>query len=292
MPEFRASAAEDIPAIRGLWKLAFGDSEEYLDNFFKTYYRPERVLVLEDEGGVQSMTAWFDTVLAVPGRGEYRAAYLYAVATHPGCRGKGYSSQLLAWADGYFRSLGIPAVTTVPAEPSLHGFFGKNGFRECFRLSQGPVGPGLPGPREGRKNPLRPASPAEYKAVRDRLLADCPYPYVKYPEDALTCQAGCCALGGGGLYVGETSRGPVCLCAEGDGRGTMLFKELLGGVTPEVLSWLPGMFPAQRQLYRSAPPRGSGPECVWKFGMLKWLDPAMEKSWNWDTVGYLGLAFD
>ena len=33
-------------------------------------------------------------------------------------------------------------------------------------------------------------------------------------------------------------------------------------------------------------------EDLGKFAMLKWLDSAMEKSWNWDTVGYLGLAFD
>jgi len=290
MSELRTSAARDVPAIRELWKLAFGDSEGYIDNFFETYYRPERVLALEDGGTVQSMAAWFDTVFVVPGRGEYRSAYLYAVATRPECRGKGYSSRLLAWADGYFRSLGIPAVTTVPAEPSLHEFFGRNGFRECFRLAQGPMGSELLEPRG--ENPLRPASPAEYKTVRDTILSDYPHPYVKYPEDALAYQAGCCALGGGGLYVGETAKGPVCLCAEGDGQGTMLFKELLGGFAPEVLPWLPKLFPSERQLYRSAPPRKPGSECVWKFGMLKWLDPPAERGWNWDTVGYLGLAFD
>lgn len=290
MLELRTSVTEDIPALRELWRLAFGDSEEYLDNFFKTYYRPERALAAKEDGALCSMAVWFDTELVVPGRGEYRAAYLYAVATRPERRGQGDSSRLLAWADGYFRSLDIPAVTTVPAEPSLHGFFGKNGFGECFRLSQEPVGPGLPEPQG--ENPLRPASPAEYKAVRDRLLADCPYPYVKYPEDALACQAGCCALGGGGLYVGETPRGPVCLCAEGDGQGTMLLKELLGGFSPEIPPWLPGMFPARRLLCRSAPPRRPGPERAWRFGMLKWLDPVLEKTWDWDTVGYLGLAFD
>ncbi len=289
MFECRTSVKEDIPALRALWKLAFGDSEAYIGNFFDAYYRPERVLVLEDGGAVQSMTAWFDTSLVVPGQGEYRSAYLYAVATRPECRGKGFSSRLLGWADGFFREKGIPSVTTVPAEPSLHEFFGRNGFRECFRLSQGPMGDELPEPRG--ENPLRPASPKEYKAVRDRLMADCPYPYVKYPEDALAYQAGCCALGEGGLYVGETSKGPVCLCVEGDGQ-TMLFKERLGCFSPDFLPWLPRLFPAERQLYRSAPPRKPGSECVWKFGMLKWLDPALEREWDWDTVGYLGLAFD
>ncbi len=288
MRAVRPSVPEDVPAQRALWKLAFGDSDAYLDNFYSAYYRPERVLVLEEEGAVRSMTAWFDTTFVVPGLGEYRAAYLYAVATHPDCRGRGLAGELLAGADGFFRSLRIPAVTTVPAEPSLHSFFGANGFRECFRLAQRILSPEeLPPP--GEDAPPRPAAPAEYKAVRDAILAGYPHPYVIYPEDALAYQAGCCALGGGGLFVGETARGPFCLCAEGDGQGTMLIKELLGS---DVLPCLPRQFPADRWLVRYAPFLRPEAESMGEFAMLKWLDPALEAGWDWDTVGYLGLAFD
>ena len=56
-------------------------------------------------------TAWFDTTFAVPGQEEYRAAYLYAVATHPGCRGRGLAGRLLAGADDFFRTLDIPVRT-------------------------------------------------------------------------------------------------------------------------------------------------------------------------------------
>ena len=132
METLRCSTVQDIPRLRELWYLAFGDDGAYVDNFFETYYKPERMLVLEEDGVVQAMTAWFDTTFVVPEEGRFRAAYLYAVATHPDCRGKGMAGRLLAWADDYFRTLGIPAVTTVPAEPSLHHFFGANGFRECF----------------------------------------------------------------------------------------------------------------------------------------------------------------
>jgi len=288
----RPSVPEDVPAQRELWQTAFGDSDAYLDNFYHNYYRPERVVVLEEDGAVRSMTAWFDTTLVVPGREEYRTAYLYAVATRPDCRGRGLAGRLLAGADGYFRTLGISAVTTQPAQPSLHDFFGANGFGECFCLIQSTLSPEDFPPSVGEGTPLRPVSPAEYKAVRDAVLSDCPYPYVVYPEDALAYQAGCCALGGGGLYVGETSEGPVCLCAEGDGQGTMIFKELLGCSVSEVLPQMPRQFPAQKRLVRMAPPRYPGAESMWKFAMLKWLDPALEKSWDWDTVGYLGLAFD
>ena len=84
MVTVRPSRPEDIPAQRELWKLAFGDGDDYIDNFYNTCYRPERVLVLEEEGAVRAMTAWFDTAFVVPGRGTYRCAYLYAVADEGG----------------------------------------------------------------------------------------------------------------------------------------------------------------------------------------------------------------
>lgn len=289
----RPSIPEDIPAQRALWKLAFGDSDQYIDNFYSTYYRPERVVVLEEDGAVRSMTAWFDTTFIVPGQGAHRAAYLYAVATHPDCRGRGLASRLLAGADKYFRSLHIPAVTTVPAEPSLHNFFGANGFRECFRLLGGTLRrEEIPLPPS---NVLRPASTEEYGRVREALLKD--IPHIAYPEDALTYQAGCCALGDGGLFVGETESGPACLCAERADDSLVIVKEFLGGAGTGrcVFSDLPRIAPARRWEIRSPRPRDERPELrgeLGKFGMLKWLDPAQAQSWDWNTVGYLGLAFD
>lgn len=288
----RLSRTEDIPALRELWYLAFGDDGAYVDNFFDTYYRPERVLVLEAEGAVRAMTAWFDTQFVVPGRGEYRAAYLYAVATHPDWRSRGLSGRLLAWADDCFRSLGIPAVTTVPAQPSLHNFFGANGFGECFRHVELSLTPEeLPPAREPV---LQKAEPAEYGRVREALLAD--LPHIAFPEDALRYQAGCCALGTGGLFVGDTAAGPVCLCAEEAGDGLVVLKEYLG--SPEAcrlaLSDLGRVAPAQRWLVRGprTPDECAANRTKGQFGMLKWLDPELSRSWDWSSTAYLGLAFD
>lgn len=292
----RPSVPEDVPAQRELWKLAFGDSDEYIDNFYRTYYRPERVIVLEEEGAVRSMTAWFDTSFLVPGQGEHRAAYLYAVATHPDCRGRGLAARLLAGADGYLRSLGIPAVTTVPAEPSLHTFFGTNGFRECFRV----LGTYLDR-HELERCPFpaldvfRPASPEEYGRVREEFLRD--IPHIAYPADALAYQAGCCALGDGGLFVGKTEEGPVCLCAERADEDLVIVKELLGPLGARRLAScdLPRIAPARRWELRQPRSREDSVGAnagLGRFGMLKWLDSALERDWDWDTVGYLGLAFD
>ena len=285
------SVPEDVPAQRELWKLAFGDSDAYIDNFYRAYYRPERVVVLEEDGVLRSMTAWFDTSFVLPGQGEYRSAYLYAVATHPQCRGRGLAARLLAGADGYFRSLNIPAVTTVPAEPSLHRFFGSNGFRECFRVLRGTLRrEEIPQPPP---NVLLAASPEEYGQVRERLLAG--IPHIAYPADALAYQAGCCALGGGGLFVGDPSGGPVCLCAERADGDLVIVKELLGSprARRQACLDLPRVAPAKRWEGRGPCPPDGRPDprgVPEAFAMLKWLDPALEK--GWDAVGYLGLAFD
>ena len=280
----RPSVPADIPAQRQLWQLAFGDDEAYVDNFYTAYYRPERVLVLEEAGAVRAMTAWFDTALVVPGRGKFRAAYLYAVATHPEWRGRGLAGELLARADGFFRTWDIPAVTTVPAESSLHNFFGGNGFRECFVHGQFRYDrPAAPAPAEGELEAL---SPAAYAALREERLAG--RAHIALSPEVMAYQAGACALApGGGLYALDTPRGRAALCAEGMGDGSLLVKELLcpSGEQENILARLPALLPRWSGLYRT--PDGDLP-----FGMLKWLDPALDRAWDWSSAAYLGLAFD
>ena len=150
MIQIRISRPEDVTRQRELWRLAFGDEGAYVDNFYRTYYRPERMLLLEEDGEVQAMTAWFDTTFVVPERGRYRAAYLYAVATYPEARGRGLAGQLLAGADRVFRGWGIPAVTTVPAEPSTT-FLGGMGSGSALWMDGFPShGLAGPCPRRGR----------------------------------------------------------------------------------------------------------------------------------------------
>ena len=279
MIQLRPSVPDDVPRQRELWSLAFGDDGAYVDNFYQNYYRPERVLVLEENGVVQAMTAWFDTDFVVSDQERYKAGYLYAVATHPDARGRGFAGQLLEYADTYLnKEQGCQAVTTVPAEESLYRFFGANGFRECFThdhckwtgdlKSQ----PGLV---------LEPLSPARYGQMREELLAGTPH--IAYPEEALRYQAGCCQVSGGGLFLLKLSK-PVLLCAEGMGDGTLLVKELLGAEKEE-LPVILGVFPNFSGWYRT--PGGVG-----RFGMLKWLSADLTQGWNWTKTAYMGLGFD
>lgn len=280
----RPSVETDVPRQRELWALAFGDSGAYVDNFYNNYYRPERVLVLEEDGVVQAMTAWFDTDFVISDQERYKAGYLYAVATHPDARGKGFAGKLLQYADTYLKEVqGFQAVTTVPAQPSLHHFFGANGFRECFTHNQLVLGKM---DEETVKNlELIAISACEYGSLREELLRN--VKHIAYPVDALEYQAGCCAISGGGLYKLQTAAGISLLCAEGMEDGSLMLKELLSGQNREnnVKNGLLQVLPAFKGRIR-VPGGGT------KFGMLKWLAPELEAKWDWSEQAYMGLGFD
>jgi len=281
MSVLRPSCKEDIPRLRLLWELAFGDGGDYVDNFFHNYYAPERVLVLEEEGEVQSMTAWFGSTLRLPHGGTDRCAYLYAVATHPDCRGKGYAGALLRYCGQHLKGLGYQGLTTVPARAELHMFFAQNGFQEYFvqQEAEYTASPGV-----SVKGTLVSITPEEYRTWRETLLRDTAH--IDLDLEGIQYQAGACARSGGGLFHYAGAEGTALLCVEGADDKLYFLKELLGG----------------EQAIRAALaclPYGSGrryvvrrPGGTWKFGMLQWLTPEREQTWNWDNGAYLGPAFD
>jgi len=284
MYTIRLSTSADIPAIRELWTLCFGDNGDYMDTFLTHCHalHPDRTLVLEEEGLVRSMTTWMETVFMLPDGTQYPAAYIYAVATHPEARSRGFAAKVLAWAEEHLRTLGFSAMTTVPSEPSLHRYYGSLGFRECFCHEELRVIPAVGGDCSCS---LTPVTPAAYGKLRESLLTD--LPHIVFPEYLLAFQRGCSALSGGDLYQVSTPCGPAALCAEGLEDGSLLVKELLAppAVRENLPAALPQLLPAFSGVYRR-------PGTAVPFGMLKWLDRESEARWDWNSTAYLGLAFD
>lgn len=274
----RASEWTDVPRLKELWKIAFGDEDAYIDHFFTGYYAPERVLVLEEASMVQAMTAWFDMPVVFADGTMWPCAYLYAVATHPDCRGRGLAGQLLAFADRWLEERGFACVSTVPAREDLHVFFGRNGFEECFALQQEQYRP------QAQVLPARleQIDAQGYHTLREQLLTN--MDHVAYAPQAMEYQAGVCTLSGGGLYrVGAQG----CACVELAGEEAFI-KELL--TSPQereaALTALAEALPARRYWVREPYVQGKR----WDFAMLKWL--TQQPGWNKKTAPYLGLAFD
>ena len=150
----------DIPGLRQLWKLAFGDTDEFLDSFFSTAYSPERCHLLKVDNRVAAALYWFPCSCS-----DQKIAYIYAVATHPDHRGKGLCSQLMGTAHEVLRQQGYAAAMLQPADPGLRRMYRKMGYRTATCISEFTCSASEP-------IPLRKISPEEYGILRRRLLPE------------------------------------------------------------------------------------------------------------------------
>lgn len=115
-----------IPSLRNLWKEAFGDSDAFLDIFFKTAFHPKRCRCISKNDNVLAALYWFDCE-----HNGNSIAYIYAVATAVSHRGKGLCHQLMADTHHHLAEQGYESTILVPGNPELFHFYEKIGYRTC-----------------------------------------------------------------------------------------------------------------------------------------------------------------
>ena len=125
------TAATDIAGLRQLWKLAFGDTDEFLDSFFGTAFSPDRHLSIRLEDTVAAALYWFDC--EYQGR---KAAYVYAVATHPNFRGRGLCRQLMGKTHDLLKAQGYEAVLLVPQDEGLRKMYAAMAYQDATSVCE------------------------------------------------------------------------------------------------------------------------------------------------------------
>ena len=126
-----APQREQLPALRRLWKEAFGDSDEYLDRFARTAYSPARARCVTVDGMPVAALYWFDCYY-----GERRLAYLYAVATAEAYRGRGLCRALLEDTHRHLKETGYAGALLSPASDSLFHFYARVGYQNCTAVRE------------------------------------------------------------------------------------------------------------------------------------------------------------
>lgn len=292
MVEMRASRPGEIPRQKELWRAAFGDEERYIDWFYRCCGDPEDILVLAEDGVVVSMLALPPVELVSAGGARASGRYVYALTTDTACRDRGYGRLLLRYTDHCLRERGLDCVTVVPAEPSLHRFFGSAGFRPCFsfrglEFSRRELPPPAPEDR------VRPADPGTYCRVRETLLAG--LNRVCYGGGLLELQQGFSRMSGGDLYLLNVAGETGCAAVELADGGEVLCKELLiaPSQTARAAAAVAALHPGAGPCRVRVPVRPEGPEGPEvPFGMVKWYNREKEAAWGGGTACYMGLGFD
>lgn len=149
MNGLRTARTGDEPQLRALWKLVFGDTDEFLDAFFELLYPDCRTAVVEEDGRI--IAAAYAIALE-------NIRYIYAVATHPDARGRGCGEAVTVAAAG-----GEPACL-YPASEGLRGWYARRMGAESVAMA----------PRRAAQ-PLDEISAEAYHEARETLLRGIPH---------------------------------------------------------------------------------------------------------------------
>ena len=155
------SPEQAISGLRQLWKLAFGDTDAFLDGFFGTAFSFDRCRWIEADHRIVAALYWFDCRF----QGE-KLAYLYAVATHPDYRGRGLCRKLMANVHDLLAQQGYNSVMLVPADEGLREMYRKMGYETCSSISE------ISCTAADLAVEIRNVSPEEYAALRRKLLPE------------------------------------------------------------------------------------------------------------------------
>ncbi len=128
----RISPDEFKKQLSVLWQTVFGDEPDYISLFLESSaFRTEDTVVALDDGRLAAMLFLLPVSLA-----GMRGRYIYAVATHPCFRGRGYGGSMLDFAQCLVEGRGEDFTCLHPASGSLYGFYQKFGFETAFYLNE------------------------------------------------------------------------------------------------------------------------------------------------------------
>jgi predicted acetyltransferase len=123
----RAARPEDKRGIANIWKTCFGDSEEYIDFFFKGAFDRDTCFLYDDNGEAAAMLHLLPITLWT-GNEHINGDYLFAAATLPQYRKKGIMSEMLTQAGDDTAARKGKFIALLPANEHLYDYYSLSGF--------------------------------------------------------------------------------------------------------------------------------------------------------------------
>lgn len=202
----REVRADDREALISLWVRVFDDTAELVEAFLDLLPEMGSGVLIEGNGALLGAAYLLDGfTLVTPDSDPEKCGYLYAVAVEEHARGKGFGARLSQAAAEIGRARGAERICTLPAEPSLYGW-----YASVLSLSHVHHRTVYSSPVISREKPL---SAEEYGKRREELLAGCCH--VRLSPPALRFQEKLCLCYGGGFYA--AGNGIFCAYREDEG---------------------------------------------------------------------------
>ena len=167
----------DREAIIDIWQQCFGDDRNYIELYLDNRFEDENMLVIHENGHPVSMASLLPVQVTIDGE-KRNARYVYAVATLPEYRKKGYASEIIRYA---FEKYDEPLLLQ-PADEKLRDYYRRLGFVESFQKIPSQIYD-CNDVEPGNCWNVSDADAARYKIIRDRHFSS--EGYVEWDEKAL-----------------------------------------------------------------------------------------------------------
>jgi predicted acetyltransferase len=265
-----------IEELKHIWNVCFDDGEAYSNLYFSHGYSPGNTLVHTVDGRAVAMLSLLPATLVTP-HGERKARYVYAVATLPAFRGRGFSSLLAAQADARMRAEDCALAIVVPASEALVHFYRKQGFVPAFFRRTASFATSVKvqaDPLEGRSVDHTENEIQKISALRERFFSatGC---FVRWDAGILSYILRECRIGGGGAFFFSDRRDEGYTIVERENE-TLFVREIAVAqhLAPRVLAFLRHHYADCKTIIFHLPirsPLWNDHRVVQPAAMCKWL---------------------
>ena len=136
--KIRYAEQKDIPELKSLWKVCFGDSDEYIDNFFECLFDAKNTIVAKIDKRVAGVTYMIPAKLK-----ECDFMYGYAIGVLPEFRGQSLCKKMLEFIKDLAETEDF-IFGLHPANEKLEQFYQKIGLKPMYSLKEVVLDENLP----------------------------------------------------------------------------------------------------------------------------------------------------
>lgn len=294
MSEVRLAQEGETDRQKYLWKLCFGDSDSFIDFYYAIRYKEDETALLLQDGEILAMLTMLPVTIEASGR-SYDAAMLYAIATHPEYRNRGYATILIDFAHQYLKKNRVAFTALVPAGRQLFKFYQRQGYQDCFYIREafftGEMIDNWDIDETGSWI-ISAISSGEYNQMRNKQLEG--KTCVSYTIEDMAYQKKLSQFSGADIFSLKFEEVNGCAVIERINPDKVIIKELLinGELIPAAVKQISRLLPAKEYVLRTPAFLGRQFEgSIRPLGMIRANNESDSEIITKD-YGYLGLAFD
>lgn len=123
--------AHNIHALKKIWSICFGGTDEYINNFFEKAFKPENSLIAMYDFKPVGMMYTLPAMLKYKGE-EYAGEYIYAAGVNPQYRNLGALRAMEDKATELAKANNLSFMTLIPQENECYKMYEKFGYKTSF----------------------------------------------------------------------------------------------------------------------------------------------------------------